>query len=457
METVKETTDIQNQPQTNTSLYRTVWRWHFYAGIIFAPFLFILAVTGAIYLFKPQIEGILYQDYYEVTPQNEKISASQQIEEVKRLYPDSAVTVYRPGESANRSSEVGIVNNDESLTVFINPYTGESLGELNSEDRIMDKIEEFHGELMAGTLGDRIVELATCWAVVLIVTGLYLWFPKKKPGMGGVLFPRLNRGKKTFRRDLHAVPAFWVTAGMLFLIMTGLPWSGFWGTNFQSMATNTGHGYPPSVWVGSGPQSTIQTKDIADVPWAAENLDVPVSDIQGFIPLSIDDVVSAAEREGVHPSYSIYIPQDKSGVYTISAFPPKAQDEITMHIDQYTGAVLTDYRYDHYGWIGKMVAWGITLHKGTQFGLINQLISLLICLGIILVAASGYYLWLKRRPKKDMGAPKTAGFNNTKGFLILLIAMGVLFPLVGLTIISVLIIDFFLIRRIPALKRFLNA
>ncbi|EFV75507.1 MULTISPECIES: PepSY domain-containing protein [Cytobacillus] len=457
METVKETADIQKPPQTNTSLYRTVWRWHFYAGIIFAPFLFILAVTGAIYLFKPQIEGVLYQDYYEVTPQDEKISASQQIEEVKKQYPDAAVTVYRPGESADRSSEVGIVNNDESLTVFINPYTGESLGALNSEDRIMDKIEEFHGELMAGTLGDRIVELAACWAVVLIVTGLYLWFPKKRPGMGGVLFPRLNRGKKTFRRDLHAVPAFWVTAGMLFLIMTGLPWSGFWGTNFQSMATNTGEGYPPSVWVGSGPQSTIQTKDIADVPWAAENLDVPVSDLQGFIPLSIDDVVSAAEREGVHPSYSIYIPQDKTGVYTISAFPPKAQDEITMHVDQYTGAVLTDYRYDHYGWIGKLVAWGITLHKGTQFGLINQLISLFICLGIILVVVSGYYLWLKRKPKKDMGAPKTAGFNNTKGFFLLLIAMGVLFPLVGLTIIAVLIIDFFLIRRIPALKRFLNA
>lgn len=99
METVKEMTDIQKQPQTNTSLYRTVWRWHFYAGIIFAPFLFILAVTGAIYLFKPQIEGVLYQDYYEVTPQEEKISASQQIEEVKKLYPEAAVTVYRPGKA----------------------------------------------------------------------------------------------------------------------------------------------------------------------------------------------------------------------------------------------------------------------------------------------------------------------------------------------------------------------
>jgi uncharacterized iron-regulated membrane protein len=457
METVKEMTEIQKPQQPNTALYRTVWRWHFYAGIIFAPFLFILAVTGAIYLFKPQIEGVLYQDYYEVTPQGEKIPASQQIEEMKKLYPDAAVTAYRPGESADRSSEVSILSNNESLTVFINPYTGETLGELNSEERIMDKIEELHGELMAGTLGDRIVELAACWAVVLIVTGLYLWFPKKKQTISGVLFPRLNKGKKTFRRDLHAVPAFWVTAGMLFLIMTGLPWSGFWGTNFQSIATNSGEGYPPSVWVGSAPESTIKTKDIADVPWAAENLDLPVSDIQGFIRLPIDDVVSIADREGVHPSYSIYIPQDKTGVYTLSAFPPKAQDEITMHIDQFTGAVLTDYRYENYGWIGKVVAWGITLHKGTQFGLMNQFICLLICLGIILVAVSGFYLWLKRKPNKEMGAPKASGYKNTKGFFLLLIGLGILFPLVGLTIIAVLIIDLFIIRRIPALKRFLNA
>ncbi|MFJ7511844.1 PepSY-associated TM helix domain-containing protein [Peribacillus simplex] len=438
--------------QPNSSLYRTVWRWHFYAGIIFAPLLIILAVTGSIYLFKPQIEQVLYQDYQEVTPQGDKLPASQQIEEVKKLYPDAVVTKYHPGENASRSSEVSITAKNESLTIFIDPYTGKSIGELNDEDRIMDKIEEIHGELMAGTLGDRIVELAACWAVVLIVSGLYLWYPKNK-----LLFPRINIGKNTFRRDLHAVPAFWISAGMLFLIMTGLPWSGFWGSNFQSAATNSGSGYPPSIWTGSAPTSLIKTKDIADVPWAAENLDVPISDIQGFIPLSIDDVVTIANREGMHPSYSINIPQETDGVYTLSAFPPKAQDEATIHIDQYSGAVLADYRYDHYGLIGKIVAWGITLHKGTQFGLINQIISLLICLGIILVAFSGFYLWWKRKPKKGLGAPKAPPIKNMKFFLFLLIGLGILFPLVGLSLIFVCLIDWLIIKRISAVKKFLNA
>ncbi|MFD6440077.1 PepSY-associated TM helix domain-containing protein [Peribacillus sp. NPDC060186] len=457
METVKTKTTIQNQKETNTSLYRTVWRWHFYAGIFFAPLLIILAVTGSIYLFKPQIEHVLYQDYHEVTPQGDKIPASQQIEKVKKLYPDAVVTKYHPGENASRSSEVSITSNNESLTIFIDPYSGKSIGELNDEDRIMDKIEEIHGELMAGTLGDRIVELAACWAVVLIVSGLYLWYPKNKLSLSGVLFPRINKGKNIFRRDLHAVPAFWVSAGMLFLIITGLPWSGFWGSNFQSLATNSGSGYPPSIWSGSAPTSSIKTKDIADVPWAAENLAVPISDIQGFLPLSIDDVVTIANREGMHPSYSINIPNETDGVYTLSAFPPNAQDEATIHIDQYSGAVLADYRYEHYGLIGKIVAWGITLHKGTQFGLINQLFSLLICLGIILVAVSGFYLWLKRKPKKGLGAPKAPHIKNMKFFLILLIGLGILFPLVGLSIIVVWLIDLLIIKRISVVKRFMDA
>ncbi|EDL66657.1 PepSY-associated TM helix domain-containing protein [Bacillus sp. SG-1] len=453
----KFNTTNETEKKPDSALYRTIWRWHFYAGIIFAPFLVILAVTGSVYLFKPQIEQVLYKEYFEVTPQETRGSATQQLEVVKRLYPNAVVTKYSPGENPSRSSEVGITSNGKSLTVFMDPYTGKSIGSLDNDDRVMNKIEEIHGELMAGTLGDRIVELAASWAIVLVVTGAFLWFPRTKEKVLGVFIPRFTKGKSIMLRDLHAVPAFWISAGMVVLIMTGLPWSGFWGSNFQTIATNSGAGYPPSIWAGSAPASTVQTKDIADVPWAAETLDVPKSDIQGFIPMSVDEIMKVADREGVHPSYTIRIPSEKEGVYTISAYPPKAQDEITMHVDQYSGAVLTDYRYDNYGFVGKMVAMGITLHKGTQFGFINQLFSLFICLGIILVAISGFALWLIRKPTKKMGAPKGPRTFKKKTFFTILVALGVLFPLVGLSLIVVWIVDWIIIQRIPAVKRFLNA
>lgn len=53
-------------------MYAAVWRWHFYAGIIFSPFLIILALSGAVYLFKPQIESALYGHLYEVDKVGEK-------------------------------------------------------------------------------------------------------------------------------------------------------------------------------------------------------------------------------------------------------------------------------------------------------------------------------------------------------------------------------------------------
>src|SRR6476620_8385253 len=39
-----------------SAFYRTIWRWHFYAALFVVPMVLILATTGPIYLFKPQIE-----------------------------------------------------------------------------------------------------------------------------------------------------------------------------------------------------------------------------------------------------------------------------------------------------------------------------------------------------------------------------------------------------------------
>lgn len=447
------TTESIRQSPHHLSMYKTAWRWHFYIGVLLMPFLLILSITGSIYLFKPQIENMIYSDYYNVTSTGERISAIEQLDIVTSLYPDATVTSYRPGESATRSSEVGIDN----LTVYINPYTGEILGTLHNDEKFMEQILKIHSELMIGTTGDRIVELVACWTIILMLTGVYLWFPRKKQGVLGTIIPRLTKGKRIFIRDLHVIPAFWITGGLLFLVLTGLPWSGFWGANFQTFATNTGVGYPPTIWSGTAPTSTIQTKDIANVPWAAEHIDIPVSQLQGFTPLSIDEVISIANGKGIDASYTIYLPNNQEGVYTVSAFPAKAENELTMHIDQYTGAILTDYTFDNYGLIGKIVALGITLHKGTQFGVVNQIINLLICIGILFVAFSGIYLWWKRKPTGKLTIPTSQPIWSMKGFVLLLIGLGILFPLVGVSLIIIFLLDFFIIKRIPLLKKFFNA
>lgn len=182
---------------SSSSLYKTIWRWHFYAGLIFTPFLLILAITGGIYLFKPQIENFLYQDLYEVENEQGSIPPSKQIEAVTSKYVDAHVYKYRPSDSPTRSSEVGVHIEDGTYTIFVNPHNGEVIGQLNDKDRLMDNIEKFHGELMVGTIGDRIVELAACWGIVLVVTGIYLWWPRRKTKFWGVVLPRFFEGEES--------------------------------------------------------------------------------------------------------------------------------------------------------------------------------------------------------------------------------------------------------------------
>ncbi|WP_273381772.1 PepSY-associated TM helix domain-containing protein [Symbiobacterium thermophilum] len=203
-----------------------------------------------------------------------------QIEAVQKAYPDASITRYKPPFEADRSAEVGISGKDGLMTVFVNPYNGKILGDLKDDEEFMNKVRRLHGELMIGTTGDRLVEMASCWAMILLITGLYLWWPHNRKGIFGTLIPRFSKGKRMMLRDLHAVPAFWFSLFIAIFILTGLPWSGLWGDLIKRVATATETGYPTGLWDGNLPKSTIPSKDVAKVPWAAENLPVPESGLE---------------------------------------------------------------------------------------------------------------------------------------------------------------------------------
>lgn len=243
---VKET---KKQPQVaaTPSWYATIWRWHFYAGFIFAPFLIILAITGGIYLFKPQIEEWLYRDAITIQAQSEKWTATQQIEAVKNAYPTANITSYSPSTMQDRATEIKVIENGESKSIYVNPYNGQVTGEVNNDQRFMVIIKELHGELMIGKTGDRLVELASCWAVILIVTGIYLWWPRGNRSLFGTLIPRFSNGKRIFWRDIHVVTGIWLSGLILILIFTGLPWSGVWGEAIQKISTATNTGRPAAL------------------------------------------------------------------------------------------------------------------------------------------------------------------------------------------------------------------
>lgn len=441
------------------SWYQAVWRWHFYAGLFAAPFLIILAFSGAVYLFKPQIESMLYQSQFEVEEvREERIASSGIIGAVQDSYPEAMITALKIYEEEERTAEVSVMDRSIAKSVYVDPYTGKVQGELVVSEKFTELFKKLHSELIiGGTIGNRLVELVACWTVILIATGLYLWWPRHRKSVWGTLLPRFRSKGRIFWRDMHAVPALWFSVLVLILIATGLPWSGVMGGQIDRLANSTNTGYPAYAHsFGEKPESALRAGEAAeDVPWASQNDVMPVSG-EGYQTISMDDVAMITSMEGIHSPYTISLPMDETGVFTIATSHSTPWESATLHVDQYSGAILADVRYNDYGVLAKGITAGIALHEGRLFGWANQLIGLLTCMAIILIVVSSLLMWRKRKPD-GLGSPKKP--MSRKSSLIVLGIMltgGIVMPLVGISILFVLLMDILLIKRIPPINRWFH-
>lgn len=445
--------------QPTPSFYNLAWRWHFYAGLFVAPFMILLALTGIIYLFKPQLDPLLYDHLINVTPGHHSLSADEQLTRVQATYPQGHISQYLPPINPQRSGQFVIHSGGRELNVFINPYNGEVLGEQDAKLNLQAVARALHGELMIGTLGDRLIELAAGWGVVLVISGLYLWWPRGQSA-AGVLWPRLTRRGRVLWRDLHAVTGFWGAALLLFMLISGMTWTGFWGKQYADLWNQ----FPAAMW-NNVPTSDTEARSLntatrQTVPWAMENTPMPVSGAHAehmghgahssgpaAPTITLQHVVDTATRRNVEPGYSITLPTTAEGVFTVAVFADDPRDDATLHVDQYTGEVLADVRWQHYSNVARATEMGVMLHEGKLFGSLNQIAILLVCMMILLSSISGLVIWWKRRPQGSLGVPPLRHALPTwKTGVLIMLGLAVLFPLVGVSLLAVWVLDRVLLR-----------
>ena len=250
--------------------------------------------------------------------------------------------------------------------------------------------------------------------------------------------------------------------------MTGLPWTGLWGAKVQTFATEHGS----SMWstdpgAASDPASTLDESlphsHAVDVPWAMGDSEVPSStppeDDDGRSVANVDTAVQVADGERLRHPMTVALPaaDDEGGVYSVIGYAFDApSDERTVHVDRYGGEVVSTYGFDDYPVLAKVVSQGIGLHEGRSLGLWSFWGSALMCLAIGFMCVSGPLMWWRRRPRKSgaIGAPRgRMPIRATPVLAVLLVALGVLLPLFGLSLLVVLVVDQLVLRRVPALGR----
>ncbi|WP_299861345.1 PepSY domain-containing protein [uncultured Roseobacter sp.] len=446
-------------------LYFAAWRWHFYAGLFVIPFLTMLALTGMAMLWIAWIDG-RDGERTGVVPQDAVSAISVQADAAVQAVPDGTLIQYVAPRTPDVAALFRVDHGDEATMVAVDPYTATVIDTFPRRSGWYDFADNLHGNLMLGVTGDRMLETAASLAMVLIATGLYMWWPRGT-GWRAALLPTLTCGRGLWK-SLHGVVGIWISLILVFFLISGLSWAGIWGGKMVQAWSQ----FPAEKWDAvplSDDTHASMNHARREVPWALELTPMPVSGSAAGVagvtaPLVTLDTVGALAREiGFDARYQLNLPQSATGVWTISrdSMSTDSTDptsDRTVHIDQYTGNILADVRYEDYSLAGKAMAVGIALHMGT-LGLWSVLANTVVCLSVLFLCVSSVVLWWKRRPagaNRLAAPPFPRELPLWQGAVLVGLGVSMAFPMAGIALLTVLALDVFILSRLPQLRRVLT-
>ncbi|RUP23857.1 MAG: PepSY domain-containing protein [Curvibacter sp.] len=455
-------------------LYRLLWRWHFYAGLLVWPFVLLLSLTGGLYLFHDTVDTWWHRDLLTVpevsaTPGSEMspehlLAAAQQAVPGRLLH-------WNPPEAPGRSARIDLLTpQGQRVWVYLDPADGRVLGQLPERGTLGWTLRHLHSLKIIGPWARALIEIAAGWTGLLVLSGLYLWWPRgRRQGVWSLR--RWHPGQRVFWRDLHAVGGAAVGGVLLFLALTGMPWSGVWGAWVNQWANGANWGYPAGLRVQL-PMSGQRLAEHAETNWSLTQARLPLSSPPGEHAahlagqaatqtaddkhkndngdgdntqppqLGLDAIWRRVQALHLAPGLSLSAPAGPRGVWTASVYPPDLDRQRVVHLDAYSGDVLLDMRWSDYGVAGRWMEWGINVHLGQEWGWANRWGLLLVCAVVALLCLAAPLMWWWRRPAGQLGVPRLAGASPLYWrMLVWLLPACLLFPLAGGALLAVLLLD----------------
>ncbi|MBB4154939.1 putative iron-regulated membrane protein [Sphingomonas jinjuensis] len=439
-------------------MYANIRRWHFYAGLFCLPFVVWLSLTGAFYLFRPQVEAMIDAPYAHVAaPDAPHGAPSAQVATAVRAVPGSVLHRYQLPATREQAVQILVGRGAGEMRVYVDPQRLTVVKTVAEDQRLMRIVFRLHGELLAGPLGSYLVELAASWTILMILTGLFLWWPRGR-GLAGTLYPRLGQ-PRVFWRDLHAVTGLWVSFAALALLLSGLPWAVSWGSYLKAIRAVAEGQAPRQDW-STGRADELRTRAAADAGTRAmmgdhaEHGGMTMAHQQGSYA-ALDRIVAAVRPLRLAGPVLIAPPTAPGGAWTAKSDAADRPLRTDLTLDAATGRVLTRRDFGERKLVDRIVGYGVAAHEGQLFGWVNQLVNLLTAIGLVMLSVSSIVLWWRRRPQGVLGAPPV-GRRRVGLLWVAIIALGLALPLFGASLIAVLLVERLVIRRIPPASRWLG-
>ncbi|MFJ3923852.1 PepSY-associated TM helix domain-containing protein [Streptomyces sp. NPDC090022] len=432
-------------------------RLHFYAGLLIAPLLFVAATTGLLYALSFQAEKIIYADELTVdTVGQSALPLSAQVDAARIAAPEGKVLSVWPAPEADATTRVIMespsAEEGETLTVFVDPYTAHVRGQLTTVGDALPLrawLSEFHSSLQLGEFGRNYSELAASWLWVVALGGLALWIGRRRTRRAQLVVP--DRKATGRRRTLswHGTVGLWAVAGLVVLSATGLTWSKYAGENIGRVQDGLG-GATPSVSAslqgGAGAEAGGDEHASHTMGPGETMPDMPAK-----ADVGIDRAVEAARAAGVTESLQVTLPVPGKG-YVIKEKDRTVPVNLdAVAVDPADGRVMDELPFAEYPVLAKLTRFGIDLHMGTTFGLVNQLALALLAVAVMALVFWGYRMWWLRRPTKDralsFGRPQPRGAWRKLPVTALLplaavvAVVGWFIPMLGISLLAFLVVD----------------
>ncbi|WP_299970502.1 PepSY domain-containing protein [uncultured Roseobacter sp.] len=455
--------DAQPERRAN-KIYFAAWRWHFYAGLFVIPFLTVLAFTGMMMLWIAWVDG-RDGERTPVVPQDTVLAVSAQSQAALAAVPGGTLRQYVAPRRDDLAALFRVDRDGEATMVAVDPYTAQVIERFPRRSGWYDFFDGIHSDLMLGVLGDRLLETAASLSLMLVATGLYMWWPREA-GWRAALLPGFGRGRSLWK-SLHGVVGIWMSIFLVFFLISGLAWAGIWGGKMVQAWSQ----FPAEKWDNvplSDETHASMNHDRREVPWGLEQTPLPASGSEAGVtgvsgPVTLDSVDALARAIGFDARYQLNLPSGEAGVWTLSRDSMSTDSTVpttdrTIHVDQFTGKILADVRYADYSVPAKMMAVGIALHMGT-LGLWSVLANTVVCLSVLFLCVSSVVLWWKRRPAgagRLAAPPMPKEMPLWQGAILVGLGVSMAFPMAGIALLSVLALDLLILSRMPRLRQSLT-
>lgn len=366
---------------------------HLWLSVPFGLIIALICFSGAMLVFENEVvELTRHELYYVKKVETVPLSVDRLLEEVELTLPDSvSVTGISIFPDPERTWQVNL-SRPHRASMYVDPYTGEIKGKYERpaffvtmfrlHRWLLDSMRAEDGVFW----GKMIVGVSTLLFVVVLISGIVIWWPRTRKALKNSLSISVGRGFRRFWYDLHVAGGMYALLFLLAMALTGLTWSfGWYRTGFYKVfgvevQQGGAHGGAARRGGrGSGQSGKNASHSSSYVCWQQVYEQLALNN-PGYKQITLSDGVA-------NVSFNTFGNQRASDRYTFNPRSGKI-DEVVLYKDAEKA--------------GKIRGWIYSVHVGSWGGMLTRLLTFIAALIGATLPLTGYYLWIKRSWRKKV-------------------------------------------------------